>query len=238
MSIQLQNILKRLTNIFNLSSTSVWYQILNGIGEALDQNDPSQIGLAQQFSVTSATGTALDANGADWGIERKYGESDTSYRSRILAELPMYASGPTVNNMKSIVRGFTNNIDPTIFEFGPNGFTMGSSAMGTFGFSVSGEVFNFQVSVNNPNYIEFSKKDLINAINKAKPARSGAEFVFPILAVSTWNTIENLPWTMYQYDRWIQVIQGGIGGQNIWNTIDNLIWNQIGNASWSEVIEG
>ncbi|EPZ47623.1 hypothetical protein [Alicyclobacillus acidoterrestris] len=178
MSIQLQNLLKRLTNIFTTSTTSTLYQILGGVGAALDNVDPAQINLANNIgSVTSATGEYLDLQGKDWGIPRRYKESDDSYRARILAELPTYASGPTVDNIKSVVRAFTG-VDPDIFEYGPDGFTMGVSIMGQFGFAPSGEAFSFLVTVHNPNNVSYNQQDLINAVNNAKPARSTANFIF------------------------------------------------------------
>jgi hypothetical protein len=177
LSIQRDNLLKRVTNVIAKSANSVWYQILGGVGVALDQVDPAQIQLADQFSVTTATGSALDKHGADWGVPRRYNESDESYRQRILAQLPRYASGPTVANIKAVVRAFTG-VDPDIFEFGPDGFTMGYSTMGEFGFSAQNETFSFQVTVYNPNNVTYNQQDLIDAVNQAKPARSQAEFVF------------------------------------------------------------
>ena len=176
-SIQLTNLLNRLTNLFNKNPKSNLYQILGGVGVALDTVDPGQIGLADQFSVTSATGAALDQHGADWGISRRYNESDTSYRLRILSVLPTYASGPTVTNIKAVIKPFAG-INPDIFEYGPSGFTMGVSTMGQFGFSHANDAFTFKVTVSNPNNIAYNQQDLIDAVNRAKPARSTAVFAF------------------------------------------------------------
>lgn len=177
MSIQLQNLLNSLTNVLTRNPLSVLYQILSGAGAALDAVDPNQIGLADEFAVTTATGAALDKHGADWGVPRRYNEPDDTYRQRILGQLPRYASGPTVANMQAVVRAFTG-VNPEIFEYGPDGFTMGYSAMGAFGFSATNETFSFQVTVNNPNNVTYNQQDLIDAVNVAKPARSTAEFVF------------------------------------------------------------
>lgn len=177
MSIQANNLFKRITNVFTQSTTSVLYQIINGIGSGLDTVDPNQIGLADQFSVTSSSGSALDKNGADWGLNRRSGETDDAFRQRILAELPTYASGPTVSNIKAVVRAFTK-ADPDIFEYGPDGFTMGASAMGSFGFSAANEAFTFRLTVYNPLDITYSQSDLTNAVNNAIPARSNVEYVF------------------------------------------------------------
>lgn len=177
MSIQRDNVLKRLTNVIAKGTKSVWYAIIGGVGDALDTVDPIQIGLADQFTVTTATGTALDKHGADWGVPRRYNETDDSYRQRILGQLPRYASGPTVANIKTVVRAFTG-VDPDIFEYGPDGFTMGYSVMGAFGFSATNQTFSFLVTVNNPNSVVYNQTDLVAAVNEAKPARSQAEFIF------------------------------------------------------------
>lgn len=177
MSIQRDNLFKRVTNVIANFATSVWYQILGGVGAALDTVDPAQIGLADQFSVTTATGAALDKHGADWGVPRRYNESDASYRARILATLPTYVTGPTVANMKAVVRAFTG-VDPDIFEYGPQSFTMGVSIMGDFGFSAQADAFTFLVTINNPNGVSYVQQDLIDAVNTAKPARSTAVFAF------------------------------------------------------------
>jgi hypothetical protein len=123
MSIQGNNLLKRLTNIFNQDSTSVLYQIVQGTGAALDQVDPGQINLAGQFSVTTATGSALDSNGADWGELRRAGESDDTYRARILSQLPIYAQGPIPNALVAAATPFTG-VAPTYSERGQTIFSL------------------------------------------------------------------------------------------------------------------
>lgn len=191
------NLLVRLTNVFTKDPSSVLYQIMNGVSTALDDVDPSLIGLSQQFSVTSAAGSALDSNGADWGVARRYNESDVSYRNRILAQLPTYASGPTVANIKSVVRAFTG-VDPDIFEYGPDGFTMGYSSMGDFGFFAANESFTFLVTVYNTNGVPYNHQDLIDAVNTAKPARSTAEFNF---ISASFNEL-NGTWSNYSSNEW------------------------------------
>lgn len=122
MSIQRDNIFKRLTNIFTRNPTSNLYQIVQGAGAALDQVDPGQINLAGQFSVTTATGSALDNHGNDWGVSRRAGESDDSYRPRILAQLPIYVQGPIPNALINAVTPFTG-IAPAINERGQTIFS-------------------------------------------------------------------------------------------------------------------
>lgn len=176
-NIQRDNVLKRLPPFFRTDSDSLNYGFFDAIGQVLNSVDAGQINLASEFSVTSATGAALDAQGADWGVSRRYNESDASYRKRILSVLPQYATGPTIENIKAVVRSFTG-VDPDIFEYGPDSFTMGVSVMGTFGFSATGDAFTFLVTVHNPNNVQFNQADLQNAVMAAAPARSSAQFVY------------------------------------------------------------
>lgn len=166
----------------------VYSAILGAIGYALDQYDPTRIiysdaipgvivtvqnNLASEFSVTTATGTALDLHGFDWGVIRRSGETDNDYRSRILSMLPLYVNGPTVPGIEAIVRPFTGEV-PIIFEYGPSAFTMGESAIGDAGFSTSTDVFTFEIHVQNPNNLSYDHLDMESAVSKAKLARSTA----------------------------------------------------------------
>ncbi|WP_088187535.1 hypothetical protein [Desulfosporosinus sp. FKA] len=122
MSIQRDNILKRLTNKFTRDPKSVLYQIVNGIGTAFDAVDPGQIELTKQFSVTTATGAGLDRNGADWDVLRRIGELDDTYRARILSQLPVYAQGPIPDALVNAVTPFTG-VAPGYSERGQMIFT-------------------------------------------------------------------------------------------------------------------
>jgi|GEM_PF-4821672 len=122
-SIQAANIRKRLTNIFSKDPQSNLYQIIEGIGTAFDAVDPGQIQLSKQFSVTAATGQALDRHGADHELPRRAGESDASYQARILSQLPVYAQGPTPNALIDAVTPFTG-FPPTLNERGQTVFSL------------------------------------------------------------------------------------------------------------------
>lgn len=175
--IQAQNIITRLSNIFTQDPNSKLGQVIGAIGERLDDVDPDQIGLVSQFSVTNATGKALDNNGKDFGVIRRPNETDASYRTRILSVIPIYIQGPTVNAIQQVVKNFTG-FAPDIIEYGPDSFMMGVSPMGSFIFdSANDDPFTFQVQVQNPNNVSYVRKDLENAVNAAKPARSTATFV-------------------------------------------------------------
>lgn len=172
---QMQNTFKRLSNLFTKDPNSNLGQLIGAVGDQLDKLDPSQTNLDQQFAVSTATGSALDSNGLDWGVIRKNGESDDDYRKRIQAVVPIYTNGPTVAAIKQIVNNFTG-ADPIILEYGPDSFTMGVSPMGSFVFG-SADQFTFQVQVQNPNGVPYIHADMEAAVNFAKPARSTATFI-------------------------------------------------------------
>ncbi|GIM47047.1 hypothetical protein DNHGIG_25960 [Collibacillus ludicampi] len=172
---QALNLLNRLSNIFTKDPNSILGQLFGAVGAQLDAVDPAQTNLASQFAVSTATGDALDKHGKDWGVPRRYGESDDAYRARILAVLPIYTNGPTVQAISTIVQNFTG-VPPIIIEYGPDGFTMGVSPMGQFVFSDE-DPFTFQIQVQNPNNVPYKRADLEAAVNQAKPARSTAIFV-------------------------------------------------------------
>lgn len=177
MAFHVNNLLNRLSNIFTRDTSSNLGQLMGAIGQQLDSIDPAQTGLALQFAISTATGSALDQQGADWGVPRRYNELDDAYRVRIQAVLPIYVNGPTVSAISSIVQNFTG-VAPIILEYGPQGFTMGVSPMGNFVFtSVNQDPFTFQVQVQNPNNVAYKKADLESAVNSLKPARSTALFV-------------------------------------------------------------
>lgn len=172
---QFQNLLNRLSNLFTKDPNSNLGQLLGAVGDQLDKVDPAETNLEQQFAVSTATGSALDAHGLDWGVLRMPNESDSDYRKRIQALVPIYTNGPTVGAMSQIVQNFTG-VAPIILEYGPESFTMGVSPMGSFVFSDQ-DIFTFQIQVQNPNGVYYSTTDMENAVNFAKPARSTATFI-------------------------------------------------------------
>lgn len=151
----------------------IYSVILGAIGNAIDQYDPNQIKLVSEFSVTTATGDALIRNSQDWGVNKRNGESETSFRNRILSVLPLYANGPRPDGIKAVATPFTGTA-PIIFEYGPEGFIMGESTIGDGGFSISSDVFTFELHVQNPNNVSYNHLDLESAVRKAKLARSTA----------------------------------------------------------------
>jgi hypothetical protein len=151
----------------------IYSVILGAIGNAIDQYDPNQINLKSEFSVTTSTGDALIRNAQDWGVNKRNNESDSPFKSRILSILPLYANGPKVDGIKAVATPFTG-MQPVIFEYGPEAFVIGESTLGDAGFCSSGDVFTFELHVQNPNSVSYNHLDLENAVQKAKLARSTA----------------------------------------------------------------
>jgi hypothetical protein len=179
---QIQNLLNRLSNVFAKDTDTNLGQLMGAIGSQLDAVDPSvddptqnKVALAKQFSMSTATGSALDMHGADWGVPRRFGEDDKTYRARIQAVLPICTNGPTVQAISDIVQNFTGTA-PIILEYGPQSFYMGVTPMGEFVFN-NESPFSFQVQVQNPDGHSYKKSDLEDTVNQAKPARATALFV-------------------------------------------------------------
>lgn len=174
---QAKILLSRLSNVFTTEEDSVLGQLMGAIGSAFDLQDPSQTFLSDQFTISGASGAYLDLHGRDWGVSRKFLESDAAYRVRIQAIVPVDTTGPTLTNIIQIVQNFTGTA-PVITEWGRESFTMGSSIMGSFSFTANDStVFNFQVAVQNPMAVDYVRLDMENTINQIKPARSLATFI-------------------------------------------------------------
>lgn len=166
MGFHLQNLLRRLSNVFSKDENSTLAQLLGAVGEQLDAVDPAQNGLAENFSISKAKGEALDRHGHEWGIPRRIGEADEDYSKRIRAVVPIYTTGPTVSAISKIVENFTGT-PPEIVEYGAQSFTSG----------VTLSPFEFLVQVRNPLGTRYKRADLEEAVNQAKPARATAIFI-------------------------------------------------------------
>ena len=105
----------------------VYSVVLGAIGTVKDQFDPVQVGLAQEFNVTTAYGVALDRCGLDWSVPRRAGEGDEDYRARILAMLLIYANGSTVQGMKRLIATLVGT-EPQIIDCAAEGWCWTRSA--------------------------------------------------------------------------------------------------------------
>ena len=80
------------------------------IGEYMDREDD----LFDQLFLSTASGGWLDAHGKDYGVTRRLGEDDDSYRERIVFEKLEYL---TVSNLQNIYNltlyAFVSLYDPT-----------------------------------------------------------------------------------------------------------------------------
>jgi hypothetical protein len=167
------NVLKSLYPNSHSVNAQVYSAILGAIGASIDQYDPVQIGLAQQFSITTATNSSLDSGGKDWGLTRRLGESDNTFRQRILSLLPLYSNGPTVPGITAAVATFTG-ANPTIFEYGPGAFRWADSAWSEAGFSNTAGLFTYEIHVANPNNVTYNHSDMETIIQICQMARSTA----------------------------------------------------------------
>lgn len=141
--------------------------ILGAAGAQLDNIDPAQTQLANQFSVSGSTGAYLDLNGADWSTPRYAGESDSAYRARILSVLPTYAQGPTVNALSAAVQPFTG-VAPVIFKGGSYTNLFPISFPLTLGAQSSADDFRLDVHIQNPDGVVYNRQAVQNAVLNTK----------------------------------------------------------------------
>lgn len=172
-----QYMLDNLSNVFSRDPNGTLAKIMYAMGGELDKIDPVQIGLAQERAISTASGDYLDGIAKDWGVTRRYQESDASFRARILTLAPVFMNGPTTTAIGAVVAAFVGGVQPIIIEYGPDSFIMGISKMGQFVFMSSPDPFTFQVQVQNPQSVAYSRADMEEAVNTVKPARSSATFV-------------------------------------------------------------
>lgn len=171
MSTQGQQLRTLFTDPYNTGPNTYLGLMLDGTGSVLDTLDPAQSGLVNQWSASTATGAALDANGAEWVLPRNAGESDASYRSRILAVLPAFSAGPTVGALSGAVASIVGT-PPTISQRGDNDavFPLTFSPTITFGPENTLDVFTIDLTVNNPNNVTYSQSAVIAAVRMIKRA--------------------------------------------------------------------
>jgi hypothetical protein len=149
----------------------IYGTVLDAFGYVLDLLNPYQIGLNLEFSVTTATGTALDSQGADWGVYRRSGETDNAYRARILGILPIYANGASISGMKASIDNFIG-AEPTIYDLCTDGYSPGDSAPADNALSDMDGLFTVLIYINNPYGTSYSHYDLEYLLKQSKPARS------------------------------------------------------------------
>ena len=172
-------------------NAEVYSAVLGAIGGVLDLYDPYSMGLPAEFSVTTATGTALDSNGADWGVTRRSGESDTVYRARILTMLPIYAMGDTTAGLIAMITPFTG-VAPILLDLSADGWSWSDSAFSDSSFSDFASLFTLVIYIQNVPGSQadfdhmtdidsltdwdgenaYSHYDMEAATRQAKPARS------------------------------------------------------------------
>jgi hypothetical protein len=172
----------------------VYSVVLGAIGAALDMVDPAQLdnglGLKSEFSVATATGAALDRQGADWGITRDPGQSDDAYRAAILASLAIYANGASDVGIALAVKQFTG-VTPLIYDGSQDGWIWGSSSLGNNAWGDLTFIFSIFVYVQNPNFVPYSHLALQTTVRNQLPARSRAIIYHNGIDTSSLNQAAN-----------------------------------------------
>lgn len=154
----------------NVNGQTYW-ALLGAIGHVLDTLDPYQINLSLEFSVTTATGAALDRNGADWGVVREAGEVDVAYRARILAALPIYEDGASDTGISNVIQPFTGTA-PVLYDGSQDGFCWADSAFADDAWSDIAGLFTLWIYVQNPSAVAYSHLAMEQAIQRGLPVRS------------------------------------------------------------------
>lgn len=154
------------TSRFNTTGPNLG-TILGAAGDTLDGLDPAQTYLGNQFSVTGASGSYLDLNGADWSVPRRAGESDSSYRARILATLPAYVMGPTLTALSNTVRSFTG-VAPVLYAATQFSDLFPLSFPLQFGGNITQDYFTIHVYIQNPNRVKYQQQDVVAAVQAVK----------------------------------------------------------------------
>jgi len=148
------------------SITRVW---TDGAGSALDTLDPNQTGLANQFSISASSGSALDKNGADWQVYRYAGETDSAFRARILAKMPALAQGPTVAALKQVVAAIVGTT-PIVSQRAEQIVTFPITFPVVFGAATPTDAVYIDLTISNPNNVTFSQNAVIQAIRTVRRA--------------------------------------------------------------------
>jgi len=154
----------------------VYTVLIGAIGAALDQLDPAQTHLAREFTVTTSTDTALDRNGIDWGVPRRAGEDDASYRARILSALAVYAEGSSDAGISAAVAAFTGTA-PTLIDCSSDGWVMGESSCGDSAMADLAGIFTLFIYVKNPDDVAYSHFDMEAAVRRGLLARARAYLI-------------------------------------------------------------
>ena len=156
--------------------------LLGAIGAAMDAYDPIATTLAAQFSISTASGDALNILGLDWDTPRRAGEDDDDYRKRLLSQLPIFLLCPAVSGVQAALSPFTG-VEPIIYEYCENAFIMSETEVGAGAFTGSqlfqdgalaseADEFTFEAHIQNPDNEPYNHADAEQTVKRAKPSRS------------------------------------------------------------------
>lgn len=114
-------------------NSSLWYRALNSILKILEDRDSRLSWLYRQMWLETSDTTGLVLWGVRFGIEKLLGESDESYRTRLLLGKLFRLSVPTVATKRQVIQYATGLSSDQISyvklytsDEGKSGFRMGS----------------------------------------------------------------------------------------------------------------
>lgn len=100
-----ERILKRLPSFYKAwDRRSLLYSILSSIGKRLEEADKDLDAVLRSHWVDTAVGRDLDKLGALFNIERRPGEPDTRFRSRLKRAIQEFKGGGTVKAILTSIR--------------------------------------------------------------------------------------------------------------------------------------
>ena len=99
--------LDRIPNFWNKEDDSNTYNIIKSFVEEMDEFSDEVDNLHLEVFVTTATGSRLDDLGKIFKLSRNPGETDDSFRIRIMAYWPGFSGGGTIYAIRSTISKIT-----------------------------------------------------------------------------------------------------------------------------------
>jgi len=103
---RVDNIIRRLTDVFNRETTSNNYKLLSLDGEQYDDISDTLDDVRDSHFVSTAIGESLDNIGEIVGLTRQTAETDTQFRARIQARVAGFVGGGTKYSIREAVSVF------------------------------------------------------------------------------------------------------------------------------------
>ena len=126
---RIDNMIKRLTDVFNREDTSNNYKFLSIDGQQYDDLNDMLIDVSNSHYVSTADGVSLDSIALIVGLVRRTGETDVQFRARILARVTGFIGGGTKSSIANSVAQF---IDTDVFAISVIDSYLDAGAYGHF----------------------------------------------------------------------------------------------------------